>query len=452
MSLALRDYQQHCVDGVVASWRAGHRHTLLVLPTGGGKTVIFTHIAERAVLRGRRVGLVLPRVELVNQTRKALTLPHGVIRAGVSPSPRESLQVASAQTLCRRTDRYEFDLIVVDEAHHATAQTWRTITDAYPRAHVLGVTATPCRTDGTGLGTAGYTDMVLGPSPQWLTDAGYLSPAEVYAQPGAIDGLVRGSGGEYTRASLRAVAEKSAIVGCPVAHYRKYADRQPAIGFCIDIAHAERKAADFRAAGYSARVIDGTKTDREREEMITALGTGNLNVLLSVNVLSEGVDVPVVVCGILMRPTLSVALHLQQMGRCLRPAPGKTNAVILDHVGNTARHGLPTDARDWSLDGLGKPVARRDPDAISVKICESCTMPFESARTCPLCGHEHPLTPREIEEIAGELERLDARVTAKQAERAASSYEDFKKIGEARGYNPGWAKRRWDLRKRRMSA
>ena len=365
--ISLRPYQHTLREDIRAAFAAGHRQVLAVSPTGSGKSLLFIDMAIRAINAGRRVCIMLPRVELVHQVCKALgDFPHGVIRSGVTPIRHLPLQIASVQSLLRRTHLYEFDFLIVDETHHATSNTFMQILQAYPAAHVLGVTATPCRTDGRGLRDAGFTALVQGPTVRWLTDAGYLSPARVYA-PGGLDvsGVKRGT--EFNRGELEEVTDRPVITGNAIEHYRRYADRQPAIAFCVSVAHAEHVALGFREAGYSAAAIDGKKTDSERARLIGALASGALHVLTSCDLISEGVDVPVVSAGIMLRPTQSRALWMQQMGRCLRSAPGKTHATILDHAGNSRRLGcLPDTEHVWSLDA--PPAPRRsdaDPDAVT---------------------------------------------------------------------------------------
>lgn len=450
----LRDYQVTAVAALRDSLRAGHQ-PLYVLPTGGGKTVIFSHIATQAAARGTRVGILMHRQELIAQTSRALgCVPHGIIRAGVTPTYNAGIQIASIQTLVRRTDRYKFDLLIFDEAHHCTASMYQSILSAYPLARVIGVTATPCRTDGTGLRDAGFDDLILGPTTSELTARGYLTPAEVFA-PGGID--VHGVGtarGDYNRGALAAAADKPVITGCAVSEYRRHAAGLPAIAFCVSVAHAEHVAEMFQQAGYTAASIDGKMATQQRAGLITALGNGSLNVLCSCDLISEGVDVPVVVAGIMLRPTQSRGLWIQQMGRVLRPAPGKARAIILDHAGNTARHGLPTTTQDWSLDGLKASTDTDTERAPSFRICPSCMRPHESAPVCPYCSFIYPIQARELTIIEGELQRIEQeaeRVEARREVGRAETLEQLQQIAAERGYQPGWAYHRWHARQNRRA-
>lgn len=451
----LRPYQSRGAADITAAIAAGER-PLYVGATGSGKTTLFTHLASEYQAR---VCILMHRAELIEQTSRALgDTPHGIIQAGRAPNPWARIQLASVQTLVKRMSRYAFDFVIVDEAHHTSAATYRRVLDAYPGAALLGVTATPCRTDGTGLRAAGYTQLILGPSVTELTASGYLTPAQVYA-PASVDlSEVRIKLGDYVRGDLAAACDKPAITGCAITHYQRYADRQPAIAFCVSVAHAEHTAAEFRAAGYAAASIDGKMTPLERRRLIMALGNGGLHVLTSCDLISEGVDVPVVSCGIMLRPTQSMGLWLQQIGRCLRPAPGKTHAVILDHVGNTLRHGLPDAPMNWTLDGEKRKPRAADDDAAPVRICLACYRAHTTAPTCPYCGFEYPARPRDIQQVDGELSLLEtvwaaAKPVLPLADAASQchTFEDLAALGASRGYNPKWAIYRWQARQRRTA-
>lgn len=448
----LRQYQDEAREAVRAAFNAGHRRVLLVMPTGAGKTVTFCDIATRTASRGKRVCILVHRAELIRQTSRALReagAEHGIIKSGMAPNRHALIQVASVQTLVNRLDRYSFDLIIVDEAHHTSAATYAKILAPHA-GHVLGVTATPCRADGTGLSEAGYTELILGPDIDWLTEHGFLAPAEVYA-PGGIDVAgVRQTAGDYNRGQLTVAADKPTVTGCAIEHYRRFADRQPAIAFCVSVAHAEHVAADFAAAGYRAASIDGRMGDDERAGLINSLGTGRLDVLTSCDLISEGVDVPVVTAGIFLRPTQSRALWYQQIGRCLRIAPGKSHAVLLDHAGNTARHGVPWGGDlGWTLEGTRrKPRSEAEP-AVSVRICGACCRAHAPAPVCPFCGFEYPPQPREVTAIEGELIKLDAqyqRAVKRDEQRKCRTLEELEALARQRGYKPGWAQIQWEFR------
>lgn len=359
--MELRPYQVQAVAELRDCYRRGARAPLYQLPTGGGKTVVFCHISEGATKRGKSVWIVVHRQELLYQCSRALEglgVMHGLIAPGFTPGI-EHVQVASVQTLVKRLDSGRAappDLIVLDEAHHATAGSWRKIIEACPNSRLLGVTATPVRLDGQGLGVAGggvFDALVSGPTIPELIAQGFLSPPVVYAPPTQLDlSGVRMVGGDYAQGEIGRRMDKPTITGDVVAHYRRICNGAPAIAFCASVEHAKHVAADFRGAGFRAESLDGKMPDGQRKTLIDELGRGHLNVLTSCDIVSEGTDIPVVMAAILLRPTASMGLYLQQVGRALRPAPGKTRAVILDHVGNCLRHGLPDEDREWSLAGV----------------------------------------------------------------------------------------------------
>ena len=437
----LRPYQQQLINDIRLQYQLGHFQVLAVLPTGGGKTVIFSHIAQSAAKKGNRVCILVHRQELLDQASRSLTgmgVPHGRIAAGRGMDLSHAVQVASVQTLARRLHllpREFFQLLVVDEAHHTTAGTWSRVVAHFAGARLLGVTATPVRGDGRGLGEH-YQAMVQGPSAAWLTEQGFLAPATVLAPPGFnASGLRRRMGDFDAKAAEQRVA---AIVGDCYSHYCQHLSGQTAIAFCCSVAHAEAVAELFQRQGIAAASIDGSMDTGKRRQLLDDLGTGRLKVLTSCALIGEGVDVPSVGGCILLRPTQSEALHLQMIGRCLRPQAGK-RAVILDHVGNTLRLGHHLEARDWTLDGLRK----RDRDAApSVKVCPVCFAANPSgAQVCVECRHEFRAEVRELQVVEGELVEMTAR-ERKREQGGAQSLQDLIALGQQRGYkNPAaWAK------------
>jgi len=310
-----------------------------------------------------------------------------------------------------------FNLLVVGEALHTSSGQWASVLQHFHKAHVLGVTATPCRGDGRGLGDH-YQAMVLGPSAQWLTDNGYLANARVLAPPGFDATGLRKKMGDFD--TKQAEERVTTIMGDCVSHYKKHLQGQTAIAFCCSVAHAEAVARLFMSQGIATASIDGTMTTDQRSDLLAALGTGRLKVLTSCSLIGEGVDVPSVGGCILLRPTQSVSLHLQMIGRCLRPNGNKT-AVVLDHVGNTLRLGHHLEERDWTLDGAKK----RDRDqAPSVKVCPVCFSTSMSAtQVCPDCGHVFaPQETRELKVVDGELQELQRQQQALKPGDAVECY------------------------------
>jgi len=435
--MTLRPYQQQLVTDIRLQYQLGKRSVLAVLPTGGGKTVCFAYIADAASRKGNRVLILVHRAELLDQASRSLPMHHGIIAANRAMDLSHAVQVASVQTVARRLHllpRDMFQLIVVDEAHHTTAGTWAAVVEHFNTAKLLGVTATPIRGDGRGLGEH-YQAMVQGPSAAWLTEQGFLAPATVLAPPGFnASGLRRRMGDFDAKAAEQRVA---AIVGDCYSHYCQHLSGQTAIAFCCSVAHAEAVADLFQRQGIAAASIDGSMDTGKRRQLLEDLGTGRLKVLTSCALIGEGVDVPSVGGCILLRPTQSEALHLQMIGRCLRPQAGK-RAVILDHVGNTLRLGHHLEEREWTLDG----VAKRDREkAPSVKVCPRCFAAMASAaQVCGECGHEFRAEVRELKVIPGQLQEVTAQVR-KREQSSASDLRALRELAQQRGYRRGWAER-----------
>jgi superfamily II DNA or RNA helicase len=422
-----------------------------VLPTGGGKTIIFSAIAQSAAAKGNRVLILVHRRELIHQASSKLQwigLDQGIIAAGV-PATDAPVQIASVQTLARRLTRIDWQpgLIIIDEAHHATAGQWARILDHWPNAYRLGVTATPCRLSGEGLRSA-FDAMVLGPSVADLIGAGYLSPARLYAPPVVADlNGIRTRAGDYANDQAAAAMDRPTVTGDAIAHYQRLAAGQQAIAFCCNVKHAVSVCDAFKTAGITAELLLGGTQDRD--QVVADFAAHRIRVLVTVDVVSEGFDVPAASCAILLRPTQSLGLYLQQVGRVLRPAPGKDAAIILDHVGNVLRHGFPDDPRDWSLDDRMRRSKGTPPP--SVRTCPECFAAFKPAPICPVCGAQcQPIKSRKIQQIAGELQELKriAKVIEFEERHArrsevgrARTLADLLMVAKNRGYSPGWAYR-----------
>lgn len=446
----LRDYQADIAAKARAQYAAGMRAPLVVSPTGSGKTILFSYMTARAAEREKRVGVLCHRVELLEQISGALRrfeVPHGIVAPGYVKDRGPLVQVASVFTLANRIADYRpFDLLIIDEAHHAIpGSTWGKVIEANPDALLLGVTATPERLGGQGLGET-FDTMVMGPSTRSLIEQGWLAPYRLFAPPvAALDGVHTRSG-DYVRGELAAAVDKPKITGDAVDHYTRLARGKRAIVFCVSVAHAVHVAEQFRAAGVQAQSIDGGMERCDRARLTGDFANGRLQVITSCDLLGEGYDVAGIECAILLRPTQSLALHLQQVGRALRICDGKSEAILLDHAGNTARHGLPDDEREWSLEGRprGKRGAKKD-DAIAIKTCGKCFCTVRAMLPiCPHCGTPFPVQAREVAEVDGDLVEVDPEVARRQrriAQASCLTLEELIEHGRARKMaNPrGWA-------------
>lgn len=473
--ITLRDYQAQLVEDARKAYASGKKAPLLVLPTGGGKTTIFAHITHRAADRGKCVFLICHRAELVKQISMTLGnfgCPHQIIAPppiinavsadhyatyGRSFLGQSRVYVCSVHTLVKRLHLAPMtpDLIVVDEAHHCIeGSTWGKVLQSYPDAHRLFVTATPCRLDGRGLSMADA--MIEGPTMAELIEHGHLSPYRAFCPPTALDlSAVRTTAGDYNKAGLQEAMDKPTITGDVVAHYRKLSPGRRAVAFCVSVEHAEHVAATFTAAGVPAESLDGTMTTEDRSSRIERFRAGKTLVMTSVDVISEGFDMPAIETAILLRPTKSLGLYLQQVGRALRVFPGKSEAIILDHVGNIGRHGLPDADQEWTLDGKKKRTRKQDsePD-INISTCKECFTVFErKAKKCPNCGTEITPMPRVIDEESGELLEVDRqamKVKMKKENSSARDYDSLVALGMSRQYaHPeAWARKMMEIRER----
>lgn len=375
-----------------------------------------------AIARGRSTRVVVHRIELVEQFEAALA------GAGIDGVP-----VSMAQTLTRRLDRTPApDLVVIDECHHATSETWARIIRAWPDAWVLGLTATPARTDGRGLGEI-FDGLVCGPSMRQLMDQGYLARYRLYAPPAPDTSGLRKRAGDYTAESLSAVFDRPQIVGDVVAHYQRYGGGRQFVAFGVSVDHACNIAAGFQKSGVSCEVLHGKMTAPDRKRIVQAVKCGALTGIANCDIVSEGFDVPAIGCVILAGRTLSLIRYLQRIGRGLRP-DGDRAAVILDHGGNVFIHGMPDQPREWSLDGVAKKAGRSE---VVIRHCPECFAVFAGhLSACPYCGYAVERKIRTLRQQDGEL--IEVSYWADAPVSAAQTIDDLRAIAAARGYHRGW--------------
>lgn len=499
----LRHYQEDAVSAVRLCFNNGKNSTLLVLPTGGGKTVIFTHIAATVANNNKKTLILVHRVELLRQTSNKLNefgVEHGMINPMYTPNFDNNTQVASVQTIIKRLNyllaaNWIPDLIIVDEAHHATAGSWRKIINYFADANggmkTLGVTATPIRTDGQGLGVSHngiFEELVSGPTVKWLQDEGYLVKAKVLSPPKQFDNPKRKQKGDWTANDLDVIINKPTITGDAVSHYEQTCKGLPTIVFCVSVKHTEEVAQAFRNRGYRFYAIDGSTDDDVRRRIINGLADGTVDGVCSCDLISEGTDVPAASVAIMLRPTQSLSLYIQQAGRVLRPvyAPGydlstkegRLNAIaasnkpcawVLDHVGNAGswlngefimNHGLPDTEHVWSLDGEVKKKRKKKElePAVKVQQCLSCFAVHEPAPVCPECGHKYEVKDKTPRHVEGELQEVTAEMAKaikkekRQEVGKAESLEELKNIAAMRGYSDGWVGIQYKMKKPKFEA
>ena len=463
--MQLRPYQDRIMDDIRSAYRSGQRSVLAVAPTGSGKTVLFSYAAKIASERGKRVGIIAHRIELLDQCSDTLNqwgVQHGFVAPGRGVDPFARVQVCSVQSLARKIKNGIFrpyDFCIIDEAHHAVAgSSWGQVIDAHPEAKILGVTATPARLGGEPL--SAFQTMVVGPTVRELIDLGALTPYSLFCPPAVDMTRVSRRGGDYARDENETAMDKPTVTGDAVREYLRRARGKRAVAFCVSIAHAQHVAAQFLASGVASESIDGKMDRSARFAVLDRFRRGETLVLTSADLVSEGFDLPAIEAAILLRPTQSLALCLQQVGRALRPFPGKDRAIILDHAGNlgpNGRHGLPDDDREWTLEGRVKGQGVSGTPTIPMSQCAHCFFTGRPFVVCPSCGHERAIEGRKVEEVEGELQEIDLEAArrAKRVEQArAAGLAELIALGKQRGYKKpeAWAKFVWASRNQKFAA
>jgi superfamily II DNA or RNA helicase len=310
-------------------------------------------------------------------------------------------------------------LVVQDEGHHPLqGNKWGVASELFPNARGLYPTATPCRADGKGLGrhADGIIDtMVQGPSMRELIRMGFLTDYRIFAPPSDLNltNVPITEGGDFSNPKLRKAVHESHIMGDVVDHYLKIAKGLLGVTFAVDVEAATQIAAAFRKHGVPAEVISAKTPALLRSQIMRKFRNREILQLVNVDLLGEGVDVPAIEVVSMARPTQSYGLYCQQFGRALRPMPGKTHAIIIDHVDNVKRHGLPDAPRVWTLDRRERKRKAQE-DVIPTKTCMDCFAVFESFRkACPFCDYVNPPKGRSSPaEVEGDLFELDADVLA----------------------------------------
>lgn len=369
----LRDYQQNCKQQIEANWEKGVRRQVAVLPTGAGKTVLFSALANDFTSKGEGVLVVAHREELITQAAGKLAqstgLQPGIIKAGYKPTSESLIQVASIQSLMRRKNYPKASLVIIDECHHAAANTYRELINQYPEAKILGVTATPCRIDGYGFHEL-FEDLIVGVTPRQLIAEGYLCPYKLFGGFAKL-GLYTPKGRDFTAKELEKAATKikpEDVVDC----WHQFCKGRKTIIFAVNVAHSKLITARFNQFGVSAEHLDGNTSPTERQAILERFRTGQTLILSNCGILTEGFDCPNVEAVQCARPTTSVSLWLQMLGRALRPSDGKEYAVFVDQTDNWARLGKPDDDREWSL----APVSA-DEESPGVRSCDHCHHVFK---------------------------------------------------------------------------
>lgn len=474
--MRLRDYQVDLVRRTGNAFRSGHRRVLMQLPTGGGKTAIAAEMAKAVVAAGGRVLFLAHRIEILEQAVATLSesemYPH-VLRSGKSGINANSRVLASSIAMWHRHGPayeemgFEPRLMIVDEAHHVRAKMWEQAVLRSKSRMVLGLTATPERLDGRPLNHV-FESLLSGPSISDLIQSGWLCEYRVFTSRSPIVVSKTPGKRDYSAGELSEIAEQNTervLVSDPVAQYKQHMDGRPTIAYCCSIRHSERVVKAFRSEGIEAVHVDGKTPAVNRARIMQSFREGDIRVLSNVDLISEGYDCPGAYGVLMLRPTESLALYLQQVGRVLRPGVGKV-ATIIDHAQNVHHHGVPCLERFWTLSGkLSEADVNGSEERERTAAIATCPPPcmaiYEAFKPrCPECGKEREVSGRIPKAVEAELQELDIQEarrakrdeqsrrsenfrSATRATGVATSLKEIQLIAKAHGYQPGWAYRRY---------
>ena len=435
--MQLRNYQQDIFDKSIQAFKDGAKGVCCVLPCRSGKSYIMARMIKGA--KGN-VLVLAHRHTLINQ-HKTLLKSLSVLT--------DNIRVESVFTEASRLGRYakdSVDLIIIDEAHLSEAMSYRKVCEYYDCKRVL-FTATPARLDGKPLTLA--DTLITGITATELIEMGAISDYDYYAPDlnlniDSIDTVA----GEYHNGQLAELMCQTAIYGDVLKYYRQLGDNRQAIAYCASVKHGEETARMFNDNGIKAVSIDGSMSMKERNKRMDLFKNGDVQILANCNLISEGVTLPNASVALLLRPTMSLPLFIQQACRVLTPVEGK-RAVIIDFVNNVQKHGMPTETHNWSLSqAVEKRKEFNEDGTLSIRQCENCFKCFKTAPKCPYCGFEYKVKGRELKQVQEvELKKIEAiekeeqgkqRKIARMEVGRCRTIAELQQIAKMRGYAPGW--------------
>lgn len=428
-NIELRTYQTELINNIRKSIRTGNKSVVAVLGCGGGKSVIQAEIARSATAKGNRVLFLVHRKELCGQIRNTFE------NQGVD---MELCSVNMVQTVSRRLDDIpEPEVIITDECHHSTANTYRKIYDKFPNALKLGFTATPIRLNKGGLGEV-YQDLITSVSTKWLIDNHYLAPYKYYSVKLADTSGLHIRSGEYKADEVACLMQNKEIYGETITQWEKLAKGRKTIVYCASVEASKMTADEFSNAGYISCSLDGTTPENERRDVMERFRNGEIQILCNCDLFGEGLDVPDCECVVLLRPTQSLTLYIQQSMRSMRYMPDKT-AIIIDHVGNCYLHGLPDDDRKWTLESK-----QNQETTVKIRECPNCYAVYAPTLSkCPYCKYEavkevRHSSKKTIEIDLVELRRQEDLKNTKLSDAVFNTWEEVVEFQKIKGYKFAW--------------
>lgn len=444
----LRPYQSGAIDGLRQGFREGARRQVLVAPPGAGKTVLASAMIQGALERGNPSLFLANRRELITQCAsklRAFGLEPGIIMAGFPEHRERMIQVGSIESIRRRPWLPDAKLVFVDECHLRGSEF---LLELLPDSYLVGLTATPCRKTGRGLGED-FDHMVVAASFSQLIEEGFLLEPRTFAPTIPDTSGLPVRGGDFRVSDVDDVMNRRSVIGDVVATWLRLASCRRSVFFGTTVAHSKRTCRAFLDAGVPAAHIDGTTPYDTRRALLAKLVSGEILVLCNCEVFTYGWDCPEVEVAIIARPTASLALHIQVGGRVFRPCPGKERPLILDHAGNTLQHGWVTADRDWNLEQRATRRKKSNAGgAPAIRQCPECyaLMP-PSLASCSECGHVFVVEAPEVKVAGGDLLELtqdsyDAMIASlnrAEAQRIVF-YRRMWLIALDRKYKPGWAR------------
>lgn len=437
--MELRPYQTDIVNRMRKAYQQGFKSPCLVLPCGGGKSIIMADISKLSAQKGNRILVLVHRIELCEQLQETF------INWGCDMSKVDIMMVQTASRRLNKLPDYTF--ILTDESHHSPSNTYQKIYNYFNKAKRIGLTATPAHNE-KGISVA-HDKLIVGVSVQWLIDNKYLSPFRYYAPVQADFKSSKKKGKDFDQQEAATILDKPKIFGNVVTHYQELANGLKAICYCPTLDYSRKMAEIFNQSGIKAKHMDGETDEVTRKQIMQDFRNGTICIICNVDLISEGLSVDDCNCCILLRPTQSIILHVQQSMRSMRYQPNKT-AIIIDHVGNYLRHGLPSDVREWELTEQQKKNMEKATNC--VRQCEKCYFTYRSTQTiCPECGHINARTKEEIKQIEQvRLQEITESNRAKSIERIKNkdikeckSLQDFQAWAKLNNKSSRWAYMQW---------